>query len=415
MIVTAVPADRVRHAVGGKAEPFRSPGDSERGRNGGGLGAPSNRYCTSTLDGLLTRIGADVKKRPTVYDVAQLAGVSSATVSFAFTKPERVKAETLQAVLRAADSIGYVPSANARGLAKGKTGALGLYAFDYLLEPVTDFPNSAPPDSTRIPDGRLFPLYSDEVQRGVQLECRRHGYALMLGAGRNPGHLPNVIDVAGRVDGLIAFAGAASDALLEQISARIPIVELGGEIRRKGMHTVFVDNRAAMARLTEHLLIDHGYRDFAYLGELGTPEFVARYEGFSEVLRQARIAPPPPVESSPGKDQSTIDAVRGLLDRPSCPQVLVCATDQEALVAIDALRGQGIDVPGRVAVTGFDGILAGRLITPHLTTVRQPMEDVGRVAVRILLEALEGNVDASRHETLACVVRRGGTCGCSAD
>src|SRR4051794_36817048 len=99
MIVMTVPADRVSRAVGCQGRASRPPGDSRRGRKGGGLVAPSNRYCTSALDGLLTRIGADMARRPTVYDVAQLAGVSIATVSFAFTKPERVKADTLQAVL----------------------------------------------------------------------------------------------------------------------------------------------------------------------------------------------------------------------------------------------------------------------------------------------------------------------------
>jgi DNA-binding LacI/PurR family transcriptional regulator len=350
---------------------------------------------------------------PTVYDVAKLARVSIATVSFAFTKPERVKAATLQTVLSAAESIGYVPSANARGLAKGKTGALGLYAFDYLLEPRVDSPDPPSPDSTSHPDGRLFPLYSDEVQRGVQLECRRRGYALMLGAGRNPGRLPSLIDVAGRVDGLIAFAGVVSSTLLEQISARIPVVELGGEVRRAGLHTVLVDNRAAMTRLTEHLLIDHGYRDFAYLGDGRAAELVARYEGFSEALRKARIAPPPQLQSSPGENSATTDTVRGLLEGHTRPRVLVCATDQKALVAIDVLRDHGVDVPTQVAVTGFDGIMAGRLITPNLTTVRQPMEDIGRLAVRILLDTLAGDENADRHDILSAAVWRGGTCGCS--
>jgi DNA-binding LacI/PurR family transcriptional regulator len=353
-----------------------------------------------------------VARGPTVYDVAKLAGVSIATVSFAFTKPVRVKATTLQAVLSVADSIGYVPSANARGLAKGKTGALGLYAFDYLLEPGAGSPIPSSPDSTSHPDGRLFPLYSDEVQRGVQLECRQRGYALMLGSGRNPGRLPSVIDVAGRVDGLIAFAGIVSSTLLEQISARIPVVELGGEVRAARLHTVLVDNRAAMTRLTEHLLIDHGYRDFAYLGDGRAAELVARYEGFSEALSKEGIAPPPQLQS-PGEDSSTIDTVRVLLEGPTRPRVLVCATDQKALLAIDVLREHGVDVPTQVAVTGFDGIMAGRLITPRLTTVRQPMEDIGRLAVRILLDTLAGDEDADRHEILSSVLWRGGTCGCS--
>ena len=350
-------------------------------------------------------------KRPTVYDVASLAGVSIATVSFAFNRPEKLRAQTLATVLSAAGSIGYVPSANARGLARGRTGALGLYAFDYLLEPPTQPGESVPPPTTRS-DGRLFPLYSDEVQRGVQLECRSRGYALMLGSGQNPGHLSNVIDVAGRVDGLIAFAGAAPDASLEQVLTRIPVVELGGEVRREGMHTIFVDNMVAMSELTEHLLDVHGHRRFAYLGERGTAEFVARYDGFAAALTGRGIDPPEPTRSHPGDDGTTVEAVTRYLSASSMPDVFVCSSDQEALVAIDTLRAAGFSVPADVAVTGFDGILAGQLASPLLTTVRQPMEEIGRAAVRMLAELIDGRDDADRHDVLQSSVRIGHSCGC---
>ena len=103
-------------------------------------------------------------RRPTVYDVAARAGVSTATVSFAFTQPDRVKQSTREHVLATAAAIGYVPSASARGLATGSAGALGLYSFDYQLD-----------TSATKTDLRHFPMYVDEVQRGVQLECRRRG------------------------------------------------------------------------------------------------------------------------------------------------------------------------------------------------------------------------------------------------
>ncbi|TCO28154.1 regulatory LacI family protein [Kribbella steppae] len=118
-------------------------------------------------------------RRPTVYDVAARAGVSTATVSFSFTQPDRVKKSTRELVLATAAAIGYVPSASARGLATGSAGALGLYSFDYQLD-----------TSAEETDLRHFPMYVDEVQRGVQLECRRRGYALMLGAGHQEGQLP---------------------------------------------------------------------------------------------------------------------------------------------------------------------------------------------------------------------------------
>jgi DNA-binding LacI/PurR family transcriptional regulator len=113
--------------------------------------------------------------------------------------------------------------------------------------------------------------------------------------------------------------------------------------------------------------------------------------------------------ASAGHDASTMAAVRGYLN--DLPEVFVCSTDQEALVAIDTLVAAGIDVPGQVAVTGFDGTLAGRFATPRLTTVRQPMEDIGRTAVQILLGLLN-NSPADPAEPLPAPFVLGTSCGC---
>ena len=354
-------------------------------------------------------------QRPTVYDVAARAGVSIATVSFAFTQPERVRKPTLDAVLAAAAALGYVPNASARGLAKGRTGAIGLYSFDYLLEDEAAERDEG--DDLRVhtgSDGRLFPLYADEVQRGVELECRRRGLALMLGAGGRARHLPGVVDVAGRVDGLIAFAGAAPPEALARIARRIPVVELGGEARAKGARTVLVDNRTGMRQLVEHLLEAHGHRRFAYFGGRGTPEFVGRFDGYADALTAAGIAVGEPLPSHPGVEAGTRDSVLGLLARGELPDAVVCSTDQEALVVLDALREAGVAVPGRVAVTGFDGILAARLTRPALTTVQQPMEAVGRTAVRVLAATIAGEeIQTPSPLPTAAVVRD--SCGCRPD
>lgn len=359
--------------------------------------------------------------KPTLYDVAQAAGVSIATVSFAFTKPSRVRPATLERVLSSASALGYVPSANARGLASGRTGALGLYAFDYLIDSVPGSVDGQDPlarivrGDDGLGDARTFPLYSDEVQRGVALECRARGYALMIGAGKNPGHLPNVIDVAGRVDALITFARAVSSADLEQVRARIPVVELGGEHRADGVPTVAIDNHGAMAELVRHLLEVHGYRTFAYLGAAALPETADRYQGFADTLRAAGLPVPPVAPSSPGEDQRTARVLRSMLDGAAPPEVIVCSTDQEALVALDVLRSAGLAVPADVAVVGFDGILAGRLSTPQITTMRQPMEEIGRSAVRQLAVRLGDEAagdEGTEPELLRCSLVVRSSCGC---
>jgi hypothetical protein len=133
-------------------------------------------------------------RRPTVYDVAERAKVSIATVSFAFSRPDQISAATRERVLETARELGYMPSASARGLARGRTGALGLHSFDLLIdrplqrEPAE--PAAADDAGARVPyapgrtflpwddagevaaDPRAFPLYVDEVRRGFELECR---------------------------------------------------------------------------------------------------------------------------------------------------------------------------------------------------------------------------------------------------
>lgn len=347
-------------------------------------------------------------RRPTLYDVAARAGVSIATVSFAFRRPDRVRKSTLDNVLAAANALGYVPSANARGLATGRTGAIGLYSFDYLPEPAPDSAVAAGPDLRR------FPLFVDEVQYGVEQECRQRGYAVMIGAGHNPGHLPAVIDVAGRVDGLIALAGCAPPEAILQVSQRIPVVELGSEPLDENVHTVPVDHHGGMRTLTEHLIDAHGFGRFAYLGATNRAEFAARYQGFADALSAAGLPVPEPGRSHPADLAGTTATVARILATGPLPEAFVCATDQEALAVIDTLAGAGVEVPARVAVTGFDGILAGRLAVPRLTTVRQPMELIGRTAVRILAGLLDGSGNPGyEHGQLPTTFVPGASCGCT--
>lgn len=345
-------------------------------------------------------------RKPTVYDVAQEAGVSIATVSFAFSKPERVKSSTLAEVLDAASRLGYVPSGSARGLARGRTRALGLYAFDYLLEP-----SGPTPEASGAADGRLFPLYADEVQRGIELECRDRGYALMIGAGRDAQNTSAIVDVAGRVDGLITFASVAAPEALAAVAARIPVIELGGAEPGSAWPSVEVDNAGGMRAVVDHLVDAHGASRLEYVGSAGSPEMTARLETFRALQADRGLAATDPVDAGSG-DVRVRRAIEARLDGGALPDAFVCATDQLALVVLDALRERGVDVPGRVAVTGFDGILATRLSAPTLTTVRQPMEEIGRRAVRMLVGAIERGVAPEPSAVLPVHLVVAGSCGC---
>lgn len=368
-------------------------------------------------------------KRPTVYDVAQEAGVSIATVSFTFRQPERVKATTRETVLEAARKLNYVPSANARGLAHGRTGALGLYSFDMLLEraesgdarPVHEDPGPffgpdveqhSFADDADAEDFRVFPLYVDEIQRGVELECARRGRVLLIGSGPS-GDGGAFIDIASRVDGIAVLPGARSEEIVAQLSHRLPVVAFAMPYGAGTLHHIRVDNVGGAGALTEHLVTDHGITDVQFVGAPEMTDYQERFAGMCAVLARHGLAVPATV-LDPTKlvDEDPYAAVRRLAADGRLPRALVCASDQHALGLLEVLASLGIRVPDDVAVTGFDGVVAGRLSSPPLTTVRQPMEAMGRLAVDILMGALDdpGGAPVDRTLPVRSILRR--SCGC---
>lgn len=363
-------------------------------------------------------------RRPTVYDVAERAGVSIATVSFTFRHPERVRDVTRQTVLVAARELGYVPSASARGLANGSTGAFGLYSFDLMLaapqegadtaEPSPDAPVPLDADADdQDTDPRAFPLYVDEVQRGVELECRQRGQALLLSSGTGSG--ASMTDVAGRVDGLAVFPGPTSVEMLEHVARRIPVVAFSMPPVGDGLHHVTVDNRAGMRELVEHLVRDHDLRDLAFVGRLTTPDYGERFAGFQEAMAGVGLdVPARPLDPTDLAEPHRLEVVAELAAADRLPRALVCASDQHALAVLDLLAARGVPVPERVVVTGFDGILAGRLARPALTTVRQPMRAMGRLAVQVLARHAGSAAGVPESHRLPVRVVRRASCGCAA-
>jgi LacI family transcriptional regulator len=371
-----------------------------------------------------------VVKAATVYDVAAHAGVSIATVSMAFRRPDRVKQSTRDVVFASARALHYVPSASARGLADGRTGVLGLFSFDYLLptpapsppsgDPVSspaNGPATAPPVDGQIAapadgqrgtaaDGQIgtaatggpvvfvredpdewcreFPLYVDEIQRGMELACRQHDYALLIGGPSRAGGTDTVTDIAGHVDGLAVFPQTLPPGVLEHIAARIPVVAVSEPPHNDRLSHVTVDNRAGMRAITEHLIRDHGRRDLLFVGGLNPAEGRDRFDGFREALRAAGLrVPRKPLVPQTDATATGRAAVTLPGDLPM-PEAFVCATDDVALDIMDVLRGRGVRVPADVAVTGFDGVVAGRVVRPALTTVRQPLAEMGRLVVDVL-------------------------------
>ncbi|MDX2680362.1 LacI family DNA-binding transcriptional regulator [Streptomyces sp. NY05-11A] len=363
-------------------------------------------------------------KAPTVYDVAERAGVSIATVSMTFRRPHKVKEETRKLVEAAAAELNYVPSASARGLAHGHTGALGLYAYDVFLPEPDEGLGTTVGAGTRsratVPvvredrdDYRRFPLYVHEVQRGVELECWQRGYALLIGGGSQADGATRVTDIVGRVDGLALFPDHSLPAdVLERIARAKPVVAVSQRPQDDGLSTVSVDNRGGMRAMTEHLLVEHRMRDLLFVGYMNTFDAQERFAGFKSALRAAGLRVPSKPAELVG-DHQVETVVADVLARDALPEAFVCVSDEIALDLMKTLEEQGVRVPEQVAVTGFDGVVAGRIVRPALTTVRQPMQAMGRAVVDILLERIADPAGApiARRLPVQVVVRE--SCGCS--
>ncbi|MEU4017369.1 LacI family DNA-binding transcriptional regulator [Microbacterium sp. NPDC028030] len=343
-----------------------------------------------------------MSRAATVYDVADRAGVSIATVSRVLRSPDAVRPVTRERVLDAVTALGYVPSGSARGLAERRTGVLGLYfpGFDAAedappLDALSAARADAPPfavvrEETQAETERSSMLFLDEVLRGAELEAWKQGFVLMVGVGRDDPDRSTVRDMAGRVDGLVVLASSVPDDVLARLARRIPVVVLSGPPRGDHYDHVTVSNAEAMAELTRHVLTQVGGGPLAFLaGPPDSPDGLQRWEGFAAAVTAA------------GRSVSDVVVLRGDFTRGSgraaarrlvdsgVPEAVVAANDQMALGVLDVFRDAGIGVPDEVLVTGFDGIDAAALAHPPLTTIRQPMIDLGRAAVQVLARRLE--------------------------
>ena len=307
---------------------------------------------------------------------------------------------TRERVLAAARELRWVPSGPARGLAVRRAGIVGL------LFPDLDQAGEAENES---------PLFVDQVIRGAERAATSVGDAVLIAATRNaPGH-DLALSVAGKVDGLVVMARALPDRDLASISRSVPVVVLAARSAPRRLDFVGADNRGGAREITAHLIDGHGYRDLAYVGgPAQSPDSIERFLGFSDALAAAGL----PVPDSPDGDGGFTEAggeraMHSLLGAGRRrPRAVVFGNDEMAIGALSALRSLRLRAPADIALTGFDDIAAARHVRPALTTVRQPMRDLGEQAVRTLLDRL-AEPQAPRRSLILpteLIVRR--SCGC---
>ena len=337
--------------------------------------------------------------RSTIYEVAQRSGVSTATVSRVMSDGKGYSEATRDRVLAIAAELGWVPSGPARGLSLRRAGIVGL------MFPDLGRSGEAEEES---------PLYVDQVIRGAERASTAVGDAVLIAATKSASGRELAFSVAGKVDGLVVMARSLSDDDIEAISRSVPIVMLANSGVRGGLDFVGTDNRGGAREITAHLITVHGYADLAFLGgPTDSPDSQERFAGFCDAMRQAGLpAPKAPTWTGGFTEAGGQQAVQAMLSERRPPRAIVCGNDEMAIGALVALRAAKLRVPADVAVTGFDDIAATRHVRPGLSTVHQPMRELGERSVQLLLDRIS-NPGAPPHSLILptqVVIR--GSCGC---
>lgn len=362
---------------------------------------------------------------PTIYDVARAAGVSIASVSRVLNGRRNPRPETRDRVQRAVAELGFVPDSAARALSVRLKEVVGVV----VRRPLTAGP---PVPTPWVPSGACdtagligYDAFADEteslqfhdlVNRGIERAAQRRGFDLLVRSVDVTDHEAGrrVLALARKSDGLILHDRVLEQGQLDQVSRQVPIVTLAG-FSTPTTANVASDNQTGMRALARHLLYDHGFSTLGYLGGYGdSPDSQARLETLAAEAQAAGAV----LYSGPqwlGNYYAAGAAVvteRLLASGIPMPRVIVCANDQTALGVMYVLRRSGVDVPGQVAVTGFDDIPMARHLHPQLTTVRQPIGELGENAFEVLYAMISRERPADRDIALPTRLVCRESCGC---
>lgn len=314
-------------------------------------------------------------KPTSIKDIARMANVSCSTVSRALQRSSLISSRTTEKIQRIAQESGYRASAIARGLVTQRTKTIGVVV-------------------TSIAD----PFVS-EVVNGIE-ECGNdHGYSVFLGnSNADPDRERKVVHsfAERRVDGIVVTSsrvGALYIPLLSEM--KVPIVLVNNQHPGEFVHSVMIDNVQGSLEATNHL-IQLGHRRISYVGDrFGHQSDTERLAGYRAALERADLPfLPELVIHGDGRSEGGMTAVETLLRLANPPTAIFCYNDMTALGALRRIHVSGMRVPDDISVVGFDDLFIASYTYPPITTVRQPMRRMGKLAMESLLELMSGRDSA---------------------
>lgn len=321
----------------------------------------------------------------TLDKVAREAGVSSSTVSRIINGTANVSAVKRENVLRIMSELNYHPNVLARGLASGRSMGVGVLTQDISS-----------------------PFYGSTL-RGIESVLQGTGYHPIFISGH--WHVQEELEaidflLSRRVDGVIVLGGGVPDIRLQDVARRLPVVVLGRIVPGLEDQCLRLDNFAGAHQATRHL-IELGHRNIAHIaGEASHRDAQDRLEGYRAALAAARLPfDPDLVQPGDFHEASGFLATTRLIEGRTLFSAVFAANDQMAYGARLALHRKGLRVPEDVSLVGFDDLPGSMYTTPPLTTVQQPVEDMGRAAAQTMLRLLRGERAEIQEKTVRLIIR----------
>jgi DNA-binding LacI/PurR family transcriptional regulator len=339
-----------------------------------------------------------MQDKATSFDIAQLAGVSQPTVSRALRGSTSVSEATRMRIEAIAKQLNYKVDKNATNLRSGHSNTLALLLFE---------------DQT--PDDSLINPFFLSMLGSITRTCALRGYDLLISFQQLSGDWHVDYEDSRKADGLILLGYGDYHDYERRLGQ---LVEQGthfvrwGSVKPEAREVVIgCDNVQGGRDVTDHL-IAQGRKRIAFIGTAtsATPEFLDRHNGYSTALDLAALPRSLTLHvDALSSEEEGHDAAVRLIARGEPFDAIVCASDLIGLGAMRALQEAGLNIPGDVAVTGFDDILSAGLANPPLTTVTQQPGEAGALLVDTLLGLVRNEAAASRMLPARLVVRRSST------
>ena len=317
-------------------------------------------------------------KRPTIVDVAERAGVSKSLVSLVMRGSPRVGEDSRNAVMRAADELGYRPNAVARSLVRQSSGVFGCI--------LADLHN---------------PYYAD-VADGIEEAASHGGYRAILSSGfldpsREAGAVETLLQL--QADGLILLGPMMAMARIDATARLIPLVVVGRKARSHELDSVRNDDEAGSAAVVDHL-VELGHEHIAHIhaGAIGASG--GRRQGYERAMTRHGLERHIRSVRGAFTEAGGMAAMRSMIETGDLPTAVFVTNDLAAMGALEALAAAGLRVPEDVSLVGYDDIITSHSARVALTTVAQPSVEIGRRAVGLLMERVGQGRTRAHHVVL---------------